>query len=170
MSLTPEQAGAVLESSGAALAALLRSVPDAVASWRPAPGEWCISECVGHVVEAERRGFAGRIRIILAADEPRLEDWEPDEVARARNDCDRSPAQLLAEFEPLRRDSVELLRSLGPEQLERGGLHPLVARLTVRDLLHEWVHHDANHLRQAYANLQAFVWADMGNAQRFTSG
>ena len=30
--------------------------------WRPAPGEWSANECVGHLIEAERRGFAGRIR------------------------------------------------------------------------------------------------------------
>jgi hypothetical protein len=45
-----------------------------------------------------------------------------------------------------------------------------VARLTVEELLHEWIHHDGNHLRQAYANVQAFVLPSMGNAQRFSSG
>jgi hypothetical protein len=77
---------------------------------------------------------------------------------------------LLQEFEPLRRDSVAMVRSLKPEHLPRGGIHPKVARLTVEELLHEWIHHDGNHLRQAYANVQAFVLPNMGNAQRFSSG
>jgi hypothetical protein len=76
---------------------------------------------------------------------------------------------LLQEFEPLRRDSVALVRSLKPEHLSRGGTHPRVARITVEDLLHEWIHHDGNHLRQAFANVQAYVWPNMGNAQRFSS-
>jgi hypothetical protein len=38
----------------------------------------------------------------------------------------------------------------------------------VEDLLHEWVHHDGNHLRQALGNVQAYVWPKMGNARRFT--
>jgi hypothetical protein len=38
----------------------------------------------------------------------------------------------------------------------------------VADLLHEWVHHDRNHLKQLLANVQAFVWPHMGNAQRFS--
>ncbi|MEA2608897.1 MAG: hypothetical protein QOJ75_1140, partial [Chloroflexota bacterium] len=25
--------------------------------WRPEPGEWSANECVGHLIEAERRGF-----------------------------------------------------------------------------------------------------------------
>lgn len=39
---------------------------------------------------------------------------------------------------------------------------------SVEDLLHEWVHHDGNHLRQAIGNVQAYVWPNIGNARRFT--
>jgi hypothetical protein len=168
--VTPSEIAAVLETSGSAYAGLLRSLPAEAAAWRPAPSEWCVNECVGHVVEAERRGFAGRIRIILGQDEPQLESWNQEEVSRSRRDCERSPRQMLDEFVPVRRESVDLVRSLKPDQLRRGGMHPEVARLTVEELIHEWVHHDGNHLRQAYANVQAYMWRSMGNAQRFTTG
>jgi hypothetical protein len=166
--VTPAEVAAILETSGGAFASLLRGVTPEVASWRPAPEEWCVNECVGHIIEAEKRGFAGRIRVILGAEEPKLEGWDQAGVAGQRRDCERTPQQMLDEFEPLRRDSLALVRSLKPEQLQRGGLHPQVARLTVADLLHEWVHHDVNHLRQAYANVQSYVWPHMGNAQRFS--
>ncbi len=166
--MTPAEVADVLRSSGHALAGLLESLPPDVASWKPAPGEWCVNECVGHIVEAERRGFAGRIRVILDEDEPALQPWDQPSVAAARHDCAKSPRALLAEFEPLRQESLELVRSLKSDQLDRGGMHPTVGRLTVLDLLHEWVHHDGNHLRQAYANVQAYVWPDMGNTQRFS--
>lgn len=168
--MRPGEIARILESSGAAYADLLRSLPPEVASWRPAEGEWCVKECVGHVIEAERRGFAGRIRIILDADEPELKTWDQTEVARERRDHESESTELLAEFVYLRRESVELVRSLTPAQLTRGGKHPEVTRLTVTDLIHEWVHHDGNHLRQAYAVVQAYVWPDMGNARRFSSG
>lgn len=166
--MTPAEVADVLEVSGQAYASLLRSLPSEVATWKPEPGEWCVNECVGHIVEAERRGFAGRIRVILGEDEPRLQPWDQPAVAAARHDCEKPPARLLAEFEPLRQESLELVRSLQGKQLERGGTHPTVGRLTVNDLLHEWVHHDGNHLRQAYANVQAYVWPSMGNARRFS--
>ncbi|TME02835.1 MAG: DinB family protein [Chloroflexi bacterium] len=166
--MTPEEIADLLESSGQAFANLLKTLPPAVASWRPAPDEWCVNECVGHIIEAEKRGFAGRIRIIVAEDEPQLENWKQVDISRARHDCDRTSRQMLEEFEPMRRESIALVRSLKPEQLKRGGMHPKVARLTVVELLHEWVHHDGNHLRQAYSNVQAYVWPDMGNAQRFS--
>ena len=31
-----------------------------------------------------------------------------------------------------------------------------------------WLHHDRNHVRQLFANVQAYVWPSMGNSQRFS--
>lgn len=168
--MTPREIAGVLESSGLALASLLRSLPPEAATWKPAPDQWCVNECAGHIIEAEKRGFNGRIRTILMEHEPRLAGWDPRAVARERRDCEREPGALVAELDGVRRDSVELVRSLEPGQLHRAGIHPDVARLTVNDLIHEWVHHDGNHVRQAIAVVQAYVWPDMGNARRFSSG
>jgi hypothetical protein len=168
--VTPEEIAGLLEASGRSFAGTLRALSPEMAAWHPAAGEWCVNECLGHVIEAENRGFAGRIRIMLGADNPRLLTWDQVAVERARRDCERKPQELLEEFEPLRRDSVDLVRSLRPEQLARPGSHPEVGPLTVGDVLHEWVHHDGNHLRQALANVQAYMWPHMGNARRFTTG
>ena len=168
--LDPRTAAALIGAAGQAFEAELTALPEMIASWHPAPGEWCVKEVIGHVVEAERRGFAGRIREILAAQEPRLDTWDQVGVARQRGDCDRALAELLSELSRLRAGSLQLLEALRPADLERGGDHVTVGHLTVRDLLHEWVHHDRNHLRQALANVQAYVWPQMGNARRFTSG
>ena len=166
--MTPGEVADLLESSGNAFASTLDALPPNVASWHPAPGEWCANEVVGHVIVTEKNGFAGRIRVILGTDEPDLPAYDRDGIQKERNDCARDPKELALELLDLRRDSLELLRSLRPEQLPRGGLHPQVGRLTVDELLHEWVHHDGNHLRQALGNVQAYVWPQMGNTRRFT--
>jgi hypothetical protein len=168
--VTPAEIAGVLEASGEAFTNMLTSIPREAASWHPAKGEWCVNECAGHVIEAEKRGFAGRIRIMLGAEDPDLPGWDRTSIAHARNDCARPPSELATELSTLRADSVALIRALTPDQLARGGNHADVGRLTVNELLHEWVHHDGNHVRQAFANVQAYVWADMGNAQRFTTG
>ena len=74
----------------------------------------------------------------------------------------------VAEFDRIRADSVRLAAGLSAADLARGGRHR-VGFLTVRDLLHEWVHHDRNHMRQMLANVQAYAWPHMGNAQRFSA-
>jgi hypothetical protein len=166
--VTAAEVAGLLESSGHAFGSTLDAITPELASWRPSPGEWCVNEVVGHVIEAERNGFAGRVQVILGADEPDLPTWDRDQIIKDRNDCAHDPKELKRELLELRGESIKLVRSLRPEQMARGGLHPQVGRLTVDELLHEWVHHDGNHLRQALGNVQAYVWPHMGNTRRFT--
>jgi hypothetical protein len=160
---------ALLRAHAAAVRAELEALPEAALRWHPAAGEWCGKEVLGHIVEAERRVFAGRILIILEADGPALAGWDQQQVAADRRDCERETAELLREYLHQREASVGLVAGLRPAQLDRGGEHEKVGWLSVRDLLHEWVHHDRNHLRQLLANTQAYVWTHMGNAQRFAA-
>jgi hypothetical protein len=167
--LTTGEVAALLRTAADLVRGEVAGLPVALARWRPAPAEWCALEVVGHLSEAEERGFAGRIRRILASDTPRLLTWDPAEVARGRRDDAKPAALVLDEFLALRAASADLVAGLGGADLARAGEHPTVGRLTVRDLLHEWVHHDRNHLRQILANVQAFTWPHMGNARRFSA-
>jgi DinB superfamily len=152
----------------ALLRAELAAVPERVLAWHPLPGEWCVKEVLGHLIEADRRGFAGRIRIILDADTPALQGWDVPAVAAARKDCAKPTAALLDELAALRADAAGLVAPLRADDLERAGRHPTVGLLRVGDRLQEWVHHDRNHIRQALANVQSYVWPAMGNAQKFS--
>jgi len=67
--LTAAEAAEILRATGAALAEELLGLPEALLNWRPGPDEWTIKEALGHLIESERRGFAGRIRTILAQQE-----------------------------------------------------------------------------------------------------
>jgi hypothetical protein len=169
--LSPTRIADLLAASATTIVAELVALGDA-GGWRPEPGEWSANECVGHMIEAERRGFAGRIRQILAADRPDipadLEGWDPPAVAEARRDHLRSAVELAAEFDSLRADGVRLVRSLKPIEMKRVGIHPAVGPLRVDEVLGEWVHHDRNHVRQMLAVTQARVWGQMGNARRFS--
>jgi hypothetical protein len=134
----------------------------------PAPGEWCANQILGHLVEADRRGFVGRIRAIMSADRPRFEAWDQPAVATARGDDERDPESIVAEFLVERAEGVRLVAALEPASLARVGVHPQVGELSVSDLLHEWVHHDREHLAQLLAASRSFAWPAMGNARRFS--
>ena len=167
--LTPAEAADCLRAALGTLRAELTGLPATALGWHPAPGEWCTKEVLGHLIEAEERGFAGRVRAILAAAEPpRFTGWDQPAVARARGDCAKDGAALLGEFARAREASITLVAGLREPDYARGGQHPTVGFLTIGDLLHEWVHHDRNHLKQILANVQEFVWPHMGNAQKFS--
>lgn len=165
--LEPGLAVTLLRSSLGAITVEVEALPEALLTWHPAPGEWSVKEVLGHLIEAERRGFSGRIASMLAEHEPRLPRWEPDEVARARHDDARPAGDLLRELTTVREEGLVLVRRLTHADLARGGRHPTVGHLHVSDILHEWVHHDRNHLKQILANVQAWTWPHMGNAQKF---
>jgi hypothetical protein len=144
-------------------------LPEPVLVWRPGPEEWCVREVVGHLIEVEERGFASRIRALLVEPEPVFTAWDPEAVARERGDAAKGIGELLKTFLELRVASAVLVEQLSVDDLDRAGEHPEVGRLTAGDLLAEWVHHDREHLRQIMANVQAYVWPQLGGAQRFKS-
>ena len=162
-------AAALLRSAAATIAAEVRGVPEPLRRWHPADGEWCVKDVLGHIIEADRRGFDGRIRIILATDRPALERWDQAAVAKARKDCDADAESLVAELLRMREAGATMIAALRPEDFGRIGRHPVVGDLSVRDVLQEWIHHDRNHLKQILSNVQAYAWPHMGNAQKFSA-
>ena len=165
--LTPAEVAQLLESTCALLEAEIKALGEDEARWHPAPGEWCVNECLGHIIEAEKRGFFGRISRTLEQDRPFEPGWDQVAIARERKDCDRMAMSLFMEFMGLRHASVEMVKALRADQLERACEHAKVGELRVRGLLQEWVHHDRNHTKQILANVQARVWPHMANSQKF---
>jgi hypothetical protein len=167
--LGPKEVAALLLAAARVIEAEVSAMSPALLAWHPAPGEWCVKEVLGHLIESEERGFAGRIRTILGAREPSLAKWDQAGIARARRDCERDASALLRDLAAARQAGAALAAGLSGDDLARAGEHPDVGRLRVSDLLHEWVHHDREHVKQILGNVQAFAWPHMGNAQRFST-
>jgi hypothetical protein len=165
--LTPAEIVALVRASGDAAVAEARALGDR-SNIPPAPGEWSAREVLGHLIEADRRGFVGRVRLVVRDDRPVFETWDQPAVAAARRDQERELEDLVAEFHAVREDGLGFVASLDAAACARVGLHPHVGELSVSDLLHEWVHHDREHLAQMLAVSQSLVWPAMGNAQRFS--
>jgi len=163
--LTTDQVAEYLEATCALIEAEFAALGDD-SGWHFDPKEWCANEVVGHLVEAEKRGFAGRIREILAGKE-KTSAWDQVAIAKERNDCARLGQSVWMEFMGLRHDSIALVRALTAADLERSGEHPKVGMLFVKGLLQEWVHHDRNHTKQLLAVVQARVYPHMANSQKF---
>ena len=165
--LTPDEIAPLLAASVATLRAEVRAL-GSEARWQPAEGEWSVNECIGHLIEADRRGYAGRIREILAGDQVVLAIWDPPVVAAARRDNDADPIELVEMFATQRSEGIALVRSLSALDLARVGIHPAIGPLRVDEILAGWPHHDRNHVRQALAVSQFRLWPQMGASRRFS--
>ena len=167
ISLEPQELAHLLQNTTTVLRQLVAALPDRVVALHPGPGKWCIKEVIGHLTEEDKRDFVGRIRMMLDEPEPSLKVSDQEEVARARRDCEKNLHDLLDEFNTVRSSSVAFVVGLRATELDRGGVHPKIGHIRIRELLHEWIYHDLNHIRQIDANVQRFLWDHLGNMQRF---
>jgi len=165
--LTPPEIARLIRSSTAAIEREVQAAPAPLLAFHHGEREWCIKEVLGHLIEADRRGFGGRVQLLLERDHPDLASWNQEEVAGERHDCEVDADQLLFELLSQRERYLELVAGLQPTDLSRSGRHPKVGELSVGDIITEWVYHDRNHLKQLLANVQAYVWPHLGAAQGF---
>ena len=157
----------LLENTTALLRLRVPALPNGAVDWRPGPEKWCIKQIVGHLTESDKLDFVGRIGAMLHESEPVLKVNDQAEIAGQRRDCDKSIQDLLEEFDSVRSASVQFVTTLSPTDLDRTGIHPKIGKIRIREVLHDWMYHDLNHLKQIDSIVQSFLWAHLGNMQRF---
>jgi len=140
---------AFLSAQPAAYRKLLGSLSDEAASARPQPGKWNVKQIIGHLCDAERIQSYRALRF-ARGDEQELHGFEQDDYVReARSDV-RSLANLLDEFEGIRKSTVALLGSLPPDVEKRSGVAN-GSPVTVRAMAYIIAGHTQHH----YALLKA---------------
>lgn len=115
---------------------------------RPAPGEWSVIECLGHLVDSEIVTTA-RVRWIVAEDEPDIVGYDQDRWVDGLHHREDDPDDLIDLFRALRAANLRLWASSPASVRERAGIHrergperyALIHRLAAG--------HDRFHLAQA---------------------
>jgi hypothetical protein len=119
----------------------------------PQPNEWCVLECLAHLVDSELVTSV-RYRSILAEDEPEMIGFEQDRWVSQLHQGDEDPAVLASAFEALRRWNLRLWANHEASS-DRVGIHrergPETFGLTFRLA----AGHDRVHLIQARRTLEA---------------
>lgn len=165
MPFKPTQVSEVLSTTYTVLQAELNVLPVEVLGWHFDPKEWCIKQVLGHLIETEKNGFAKRIPLMVKVKDPQLVSLDQDKEALIRNDCEQDAKNLLKEFGLLRGKSCVIVAALKDSDLARGGWHPDAGYLMIEDLLHEWIYHDLDHIRQITDVVQRYIWNHMGKTQ-----
>ena len=139
---------------------LLQATPLILKSWlAQLPLDWILSnegedtwspfDVVGHLIQGEKTDWIPRTEIILSEGEGK--EFEPfDRFAMFNDSKGKTIHDLLSEFEDLRRQNIEVLRSLHITETDfnKTGLHPDLGVVTLRQLISTWVAHDLDHLGQ----------------------
>lgn len=117
---------------------------------RPSPDEWCLLEVCCHLRDyAEIEGQ--RIRRLVEEDEPTLDPYDQEVLARERNYEGDDPRRVRIALRAFWGGLAYQLEGLSDEEWERGGTHPEVGRVTVRSRADAEVEHVRQHLEQLQA-------------------
>jgi uncharacterized damage-inducible protein DinB len=136
-----------LERTADELAAALRGQSETALARRPDAKNWAAKEVVCHLRDAEEL-FMLRFETIVATDDPKLGALDPDRWAHERQYLRNDAGEAAGAFRRRRDESLALLRSLAPDQWERGGIHPVRGKFTLDAFLTLMAWHDDNHLDQ----------------------
>src|SRR3954453_12782094 len=124
--------------------------PEAPALWqRPASGEWCAAEIVGHLLDDESIN-SFRLRLTLTDPGHEYPGTEPDRWATLGKPA---VTELLAAWMALRQYHMSLVRSLTEEQLALEGMHAEQGPESVRVQLLKNAGHDLVHIDQLHRTL-----------------
>ena len=119
-----------LRATPIVLRALADGVDEAGLRRRPKPGGWAIIEVVGHLADTEERAL-GRVRRMLAEDNPQLEPFDQEALTLQRHYLDLNLEAELARLEQLRGQHLAVLDTLDAASWERTGRHGEHGELTV---------------------------------------
>lgn len=124
---------------------LLRAIDEEQAGQRYAPDKWSIKEVFGHLTDSERV-FAYRALRFARGDQTPLSGYEQDDYVRSANFDQQQLADLAAEYESVRRSTIQLLRSLTGEAWARRG-KANETEVSVRALAYIIAGHEAHHVK-----------------------
>ena len=125
--------------------AALQGAGEEVGAQRYAPDKWSVKEVVGHLIDVERV-FAYRALVFSRGDAGPLPGFEQDDYVRAAGFDRRPLADLMTEFQAVRRATSALFRSFTAGMwLARGVANDV--EITVRAIAFILAGHERHHLR-----------------------
>jgi hypothetical protein len=135
---------ASLERAPAILVPLVREVPEAILKRRPRPGKWSAHEHACHLAAVHPRMLA-RLDLMLADPSPRIKPYLPhldeEDGALLKVDLD----EAMERFSNDRRQLVERLSTLSPEDWQRTAEHGEYTHYSVFIMFRHLAMHDMFH-------------------------
>jgi FMN phosphatase YigB (HAD superfamily) len=140
---------AVLKSTPAVLDTLARSLhPD---EWGliPQPGEWCFTEIICHLRDADQEINIPRFNRILDTSNTFLPSVNADAWSETRAYCKENGPLALAGFIQSRVELIHKLESLHDNEWKKPARHAIFGPTTLQELTVFIVQHDQTHIQQA---------------------
>jgi uncharacterized damage-inducible protein DinB len=139
-----------LTHNAQAMRALVQTVPEEQAHWKPSPETWSLQEVMGHVYNEERIDFRKHLKDMLNDPPKPWGAFRREELVAVEN-CRQALEGFLIEREA----SLAWLKALEAPGWDVTSQAPW-GTLSAGDVLVSWVEHDFLHLRQITELLHAW--------------
>jgi hypothetical protein len=145
-----------LSANAEAMRALVQTISEDQAQWKPSPETWSLNEVMGHVYNEERIDFRKHLKEMFNNPPLGWGEFHSKEYIKVKN-CQ----QALEGFITERKASIAWLRALEKPvwdfkvQSSFGPSNTIIT-LSAGDILVSWVEHDYLHLRQINELLHAW--------------
>jgi hypothetical protein len=126
----------------------LGKLTDKQALFRDAPGEWTIKEVLGHINDTERV-FSYRLLRVSRNDQTPLPGFEQGDYVREAGFDNYPLADLLDEFERLRRANMVMIQNMPEAYADRRG-NASGFPVSARALIHMLVGHVDHHMESLH--------------------
>ena len=139
----------ILKRTPALLRSLLHGLHEDWTMNNEGPETFSPYDVVGHLIHGEKTDWRPRTSMIL--EHGISKTFEPyDRFAQYKNSRGKALQQLLDEFETIRKENIQWLKTLklSETDLDKTGMHPVLGEVTLRNLLATWVVHDLTHIAQ----------------------
>jgi DinB superfamily len=149
MKYTTTDAAQMLERTPLLLRTLLTGLADGWTMTNEGPDTFSPYDVLGHLIHGEKTDWVTRAKIILESGVSKpFTPW--DRFAQYEESNGKTLAQLLDEFEDVRKENMQWFNSLNltESDLDKTGIHPTLGKVTLRNLLSTWVVHDLTHIAQ----------------------
>jgi uncharacterized damage-inducible protein DinB len=113
---------------------------------RPVPGRWSLLEVLAHLADSEQ-AWCHRLKRVIAEDRPLLIGYDETRFAARLAYHDRDAGAELGLIDAMRRQMAATLRTLGPDDWARAGVHSERGLVTLGEMVRIEVEHVAHHLR-----------------------
>lgn len=139
----------ILERTPSVLRILMSDLNDDWIMNNEGPETFSPYDVIGHLIQGEKTDWRDRTTMIL--EHGPTKSFVPfDRFAQFEQSKGKSLQQLLDEFETLRKETLNWLRSLNLTETDfsKKGTHPELGEVTLKQLLSTWVIHDLTHIAQ----------------------
>jgi FMN phosphatase YigB (HAD superfamily) len=128
-------------------------------------GEWCFTEIICHLRDADAEINLPRFERILNTANSFVAAVNADAWSETRGYCKESGSEALKALNKVRGSLVERLQNLTPEQWETPASHAIFGPTTLRELAAFMAQHDRTHIQQARRTAQACIAAGQKQPQ-----